>query len=92
MPTRFGWEIAVIYMVAGLSVAIVGGLRVVVPDSLSLLTTYVLLEQRDWFEERSRALGVASAKESPSSTSSLRTIAKAQCGGGIRDRSSRALA
>jgi protein O-GlcNAc transferase len=30
---------------------IVAGVRVVVPDSLNLLTPYVLLEQRDWFED-----------------------------------------
>jgi FkbM family methyltransferase len=28
-----------------------GGVRVVVPDSLNLLTPYVLFEQRDWFED-----------------------------------------
>jgi FkbM family methyltransferase len=30
---------------------IAGGVRVVVPDSLNLLTPYVLFEQRDWFED-----------------------------------------
>ena len=29
----------------------VGGVRVVVPDSLELITPYVLLEQGDWFED-----------------------------------------
>jgi hypothetical protein len=28
-----------------------GGVLVVVPDSLNLLTPYVLFEQRDWFED-----------------------------------------
>ena len=30
---------------------IAGGVRVVVPDSLNLLTPYVLIEQQDWFED-----------------------------------------
>jgi FkbM family methyltransferase len=30
---------------------IVGGVHIVVPDSLNLLTPYVLSEQRDWFED-----------------------------------------
>jgi len=30
---------------------IAGGVQVVVPDSLNLLTPYVLFEQRDWFED-----------------------------------------
>lgn len=30
---------------------ITGGVQVVVPDSLNLLTPYVLFEQRDWFED-----------------------------------------
>ncbi len=34
-----------------LSIAIRGGVSVVVPNSLRLLTPYVLLEQEDWFED-----------------------------------------
>jgi FkbM family methyltransferase len=30
---------------------IAGGVKIVVPDSLNLLTPYVLFEQRDWFED-----------------------------------------
>lgn len=30
---------------------IVDGIRIAVPDSLNLITTYVLREQRDWFED-----------------------------------------
>jgi FkbM family methyltransferase len=30
---------------------IAGGVQIVVPDSLNLLTPYVLFEQRDWFED-----------------------------------------
>jgi FkbM family methyltransferase len=33
------------------TVEIVGGVRIVVPDSLNLITPYVLREQQDWFEE-----------------------------------------
>jgi FkbM family methyltransferase len=35
---------------------IVGGVRVVVPDSLNLITTYVLREQGDWFEDEIKFL------------------------------------
>ncbi|MBF0358330.1 MAG: FkbM family methyltransferase [Magnetococcales bacterium] len=34
----------------GMDVVIKGGVRVCVPDNLSLITPYVLLEQEDWFE------------------------------------------
>lgn len=34
-----------------LTIAIHGGVRVCVPNSLQLLTPYVLLEQEDWFED-----------------------------------------
>src|SRR2546429_193801 len=30
---------------------IAGGVRIVMPDSLNLITPYVLYEQQDWFEE-----------------------------------------
>ena len=33
---------------------IVDGLKVVVPDSMDLITPYVLREQGDWFEEEIR--------------------------------------
>jgi FkbM family methyltransferase len=33
------------------TIEIVGGVRIVVPDSLNLITPYVLYEQQDWFEE-----------------------------------------
>jgi protein O-GlcNAc transferase len=33
------------------TVEIAGGVRIVVPDSLNLITPYVLREQQDWFEE-----------------------------------------
>lgn len=33
------------------TIEIAGGVQVVVPDSLNLLTPYVLFEQRDWFED-----------------------------------------
>jgi FkbM family methyltransferase len=33
------------------TVEIPGGVRIVVPDSLNLITPYVLREQQDWFEE-----------------------------------------
>jgi FkbM family methyltransferase len=33
------------------TIEIAGGVRVVVPDSLNLLTPYVLFEQQDWFED-----------------------------------------
>ncbi len=34
-----------------LTVALRGGVRICVPDSLQLMTPYVLLEQEDWFED-----------------------------------------
>src|SRR5258708_8334867 len=33
------------------TVEIAGGVRIVVPDSLNLITPYVLYEQQDWFED-----------------------------------------
>ena len=33
------------------TIEIAGGVQVVVPDSVNLLTPYVLFEQRDWFED-----------------------------------------
>lgn len=35
---------------------IVDGVRVIVPDSLNLITPYVLLEQQDWFEDEIKFL------------------------------------
>ena len=39
-----------------LTVTLVDGVRVVVPDSLDLITPYVLLEQEDWFEDEIKFL------------------------------------
>jgi FkbM family methyltransferase len=36
------------------TVTLVDGVRIVVPDSLDLLTPYVLLERQDWFEDEIR--------------------------------------
>src|SRR5262245_15831600 len=38
-------------MTASITLTIVDGIRVVVPDALNLITPYVLLEQHDWFED-----------------------------------------
>ena len=38
-------------MPSSISLSLVDGVRVVVPDSLNLITPYVLLEQHDWFED-----------------------------------------
>lgn len=43
-------------MVATLTVTLVDGTRVVVPDSLDLITPYVLREQHDWFEDEIKFL------------------------------------
>ncbi|TWO72207.1 FkbM family methyltransferase [Caenimonas sedimenti] len=43
-------------MTGSLTVDIVDGVRVVVPDSLDLITPFVLLEQQDWFEDEIRFL------------------------------------
>ena len=37
-------------------VELVDGTKVVVPDSLELITSYVLQEQRDWFEDEIKFL------------------------------------
>jgi FkbM family methyltransferase len=37
-----------------ISVTIQGGARICVPDSIALITPYVLLEQEDWFEDEVR--------------------------------------
>ena len=39
-----------------MTVTLVDGTRVVVPDSLDLFTPYVLLEQQDWFEDEIKFL------------------------------------
>ncbi len=36
------------------TLTIVDGIRIVVPDSLNLITPYVLVEQQDWFEDELR--------------------------------------
>jgi len=38
------------------TVTLVDGVRIVVPDSLDLITPYVLLEQQDWFEDEIKFL------------------------------------
>jgi len=38
------------------TLALVDGVRVIVPDSLNLITTYVLREQEDWFEDEIKFL------------------------------------
>src|SRR5512145_3343913 len=38
------------------TVTLVDGVRVVVPDTLDLITPYVLQEQQDWFEDEIRFL------------------------------------
>jgi FkbM family methyltransferase len=43
-------------MTGSLTVSIADDVRVVVPDSLDLITPFVLLEQQDWFEDEIRFL------------------------------------
>ena len=43
-------------MVPNITIKLVDGVRVVVPDSLNLITTYVLREQEDWFEDEIKFL------------------------------------
>lgn len=43
-------------MTATVSLTMVDGVSVVVPDSLGLITPYVLIEQQDWFEDELRFL------------------------------------
>lgn len=43
-------------MSSTVTLQIAGGVRVVVPDSLHLITPYVLLEQGDWFEDEIKFL------------------------------------
>jgi len=38
-------------MTSTTTLIMVDGVRIVVPDSLDLITPYVLLEQQDWFED-----------------------------------------
>ena len=38
------------------TLTMVDGVRVIVPDSLNLITTYVLREQNDWFEDEIKFL------------------------------------
>ena len=38
-------------MTSSTTLILVDGVRIVVPDSLNLITSYVLLEQQDWFED-----------------------------------------
>jgi FkbM family methyltransferase len=43
-------------MTALITLTMIDGVKVVVPDSLNLITPYVLLEQQDWFEDELRFL------------------------------------
>ena len=43
-------------MIATTTLTMVDGVRIVVPDSLDLITPYVLLEQQDWFEDEIKFL------------------------------------
>jgi FkbM family methyltransferase len=43
-------------MISTTTLTIVDGVRIVVPDSLNLITPYVLMEQRDWFEDEIKFL------------------------------------
>lgn len=43
-------------MISTITLDMVDGVRVVVPDSLNLITPYVLLEQQDWFEDEIKFL------------------------------------
>lgn len=44
------------HMSATITLPIVDGVRIVVPDSLDLITPYVLQEQQDWFEDEIKFL------------------------------------
>src|SRR6202795_4378021 len=43
-------------MISTTTLTMVDGVRVVVPDSLDLITPYVLREQQDWFEDEIKFL------------------------------------
>src|SRR5579872_223267 len=43
-------------MPSNVTLELVDGVRVVVPDSLDLITPYVLQEQKDWFEDEIKFL------------------------------------
>ncbi|HWR78176.1 MAG TPA: FkbM family methyltransferase [Thiobacillus sp.] len=43
-------------MLLNITLKLVDGVRIVVPDSLNLITTYVLREQEDWFEDEIKFL------------------------------------
>lgn len=43
-------------MTSTLTLTLIDGVRIVVPDSLHLITPYVLLEQQDWFEDEIKFL------------------------------------
>jgi len=43
-------------MTSTTTLSLVDGVRIVVPDSLDLITPYVLLEQQDWFEDEIKFL------------------------------------
>ena len=39
-----------------ITLSLIDGVRIVVPNSLDLITPYVLIEQQDWFEDEVRFL------------------------------------
>lgn len=43
-------------MIARTTLTLIDGVRIVVPDSLNSFTTYVILEQEDWFEDEIKFL------------------------------------
>ena len=43
-------------MIATITLTLPNGVRIVVPNSLNLITPYVLLEQQDWFEDEIKLL------------------------------------
>jgi FkbM family methyltransferase len=43
-------------MVPNVTLTLVDGVKVIVPDSIELITTYVIREQQDWFEDEIRFL------------------------------------
>ncbi len=43
-------------MISTTTLTMVDGVRIVVPDSVNLITPYVLMEQQDWFEDEIKFL------------------------------------
>ena len=40
-----------LHMIPSITLTMIDGVQIVVPDSLNLMTPYILLEQQDWFED-----------------------------------------